>query len=56
MRISDERMPQPTVKNAFRFTHLLSTQSFPQRGPLEIGLADDKLATIARALIKRCVA
>ena len=56
MRISDERMPQPNVKNAFRFTHLLSTQSFAQRGPLEIGLAGDKLATTAKALIERCVA
>jgi hypothetical protein len=56
MRISDERMPQPNVKNAVGFTHLLSVTGLVQRGPLEIGLAGDKLATTAKALIERCVA
>ena len=39
MKISDERMPQPNVKNAFSFTPLLSAREFAQRGLLEIVLA-----------------
>ena len=53
MKISDERMPQPNVKNAFSFTPLLSAREFAQRGLLEIVLAGDKLATTAKALIDR---
>ena len=55
MKISDDGMPQPNAKNAFPFAHLLS-QDFAQRGPLEIVLAGDKLATTAEALIDRGVA
>jgi hypothetical protein len=36
MKISDERMPQPNVKNAVGFAHLLSAQAVAQRGPPEI--------------------
>ena len=56
MKISDDGMPQPNAKNAFGFAHLFSAQDFAQRGPLEIVLAGDKLATTAEALIDRCVA
>jgi hypothetical protein len=56
MKMSDERMPQPNVKNAFSFTPLLSAQDFAQRGLHEIVLAGDKLATTAKALIDRCAA
>lgn len=56
MKISNDEMPQPNAKNAFGFAHLLSAQDFAQRGPLEIVLAGDKLATTAEALIVRCVA
>ena len=56
MKISDERMPQPNAKNAVGFAHRLSARDFAQRGPLEIVLAGDKLATTAEALIDRCVA
>ena len=49
-------MPQPNAKNVFGFAHLLSAQDFAQRGPLEIVLAGDKLATTAEALIDRGVA
>jgi hypothetical protein len=56
MKISDDGMPQPNAKNAFGFAHLLSAQDFAQRGPLEIVLAGDKLATTAKALIDRCAA
>ncbi|MGO9853247.1 MAG: hypothetical protein ACLPTM_16735, partial [Steroidobacteraceae bacterium] len=54
MKISDDGMPQPSAKSAFGFAHLLSAQAFAQRGPLEIGLAGDKLGTTA--LIERCAA
>jgi hypothetical protein len=47
MKISDDGMPQPNAKNVFGFAHLLSAQDFAQRGPLEIVLAGDKLATTA---------
>jgi hypothetical protein len=56
MKISDDGIPQPNAKNVFGFARLLSAQDFAQRGPLEIVLADDKLATTAEALIDRGVA
>ena len=56
MKISDERMPQPNAKNPVGFAHRLSARDFAQRGPLEIGVAGDELATTAKALIDRWAA
>ena len=47
MKISDERMPQCSAKNAIGFAPFLSAEDFVQRGPLEIVFAGDKVGATA---------